>query len=107
MQRLKVHLRIFIKTTQGARKEQISIKDDFFRCTHCLRMVGYSNRIGPWIDELEEEKMHRQKFGEFLSQTRERDVTTRPWARSVFVFNNQNGIRINDGDCKVLNGHNV
>ena len=52
--------------------------------------------------------MHREKFGEFSSQTREQDVTTQPWARSIFIFNdNRNGIKINDDDCKVLNEHNV
>lgn len=71
-------------------------------------MASQFNRIGLWIDGLEEKKVRREKSGEISSQTKERDVTARPWPRSVFIFNdNRNGIIINDGDCKALNGHNV
>ena len=56
----------FIKTTQGAGKEQIFTKDDFFfRCTHRLRMAGHSNGNGPWSDGLEEGKTHGEKSGKF------------------------------------------
>lgn len=50
-------------------KNKFPQKMIFFRCSnHHLWMAGHSNRIGPWIDGLEEKKMHREKFGEFLSR---------------------------------------
>lgn len=63
----------FIKTTQRAEKNSSPQKMIFFfRCTnHHLWMASQFNRIGLWIDGLEEKKMRREKSGEISSQTKE------------------------------------